>query len=398
VKVPLLDLNAQNHALAPELKAAFERVFGHGRFILGEEVAAFEDACAQELGVKHAIGVSSGTDALLLALMTLGVGPGDEVVCPSFSFFATAGSIARVGARPVFADICPRCFNLDPESAAERITPQTKAIMPVHLFGQAAAMEPLLALARAHHLRVIEDAAQAFGATRNGQTAGGFGDFGCFSFFPTKNLGGLGDGGLLTTNDDALAEQARVLRVHGAAPKYHHAAIGGNFRLDALQAALLAVKLPHHRHYREARAANARRYLAALGEFEQGANPECAACGAESSGDRPSGPLILPRELPPNRHIWNQFTLRLPAAPGCDPAPREALRLSLAERGVAAEIYYPAPLNRQPCFAASQPHPCPVAERIAGEVLSIPVYPELTTEQIDRVAAAIGDFLSPGLG
>ncbi|GHC06778.1 DegT/DnrJ/EryC1/StrS family aminotransferase [Cerasicoccus arenae] len=394
IKVPLLDLNEQNHSLAAELTAAFERVLGHGQFILGQEVSAFEEAAAKELGARHAIGVSSGTDALLLALMALDIGPGDEVICPSFSFFASAGTIARLGAKPVFADICPVCFNLDPESVATLITPRTKAIMPVHLFGQAAAMESLLALARDHNLRVIEDAAQAFGAAYRGKALGTLGDFGCFSFFPSKNLGGFGDSGLITTEDDALAHRARILRVHGAEPKYYHSLIGGNFRIDALQAALLAVKLPHHRQYSHARATNAAEYNEKLGALP-GVIKErsCELCNTGPVSNQEAPRLILPQALPENTHIWNQYTVRLPAQPGANELPRDALKRWLNERDIGAEIYYPVPFHQQACFAYLDNAPCIESERAAREVLSIPIYPELAVDQRERVIEAITEFL-----
>ena len=258
--VPLFDTKIQNNALAADLQAAFARVLASGMFILGPEVQSFERQCADYLGVRHALGISSGTDAILLALMALDIGPGDEVLCPSFTFFATAGCVARTGAKPVFCDVRADTFNLDVTDAARRITPRTKAILPVHLYGQAAEMESVNALARQHGIKVIEDAAQAVGATQGGRRAGSFGDFGAFSFFPTKNLGAFGDAGLLTTNDDVLAERATLLRNHGAHPKYFHKFVGGNFRLDAVQAALLAVKLPHLDGYAQLRAANAARY------------------------------------------------------------------------------------------------------------------------------------------
>src|SRR5271154_4028980 len=249
MNVNLLDLKAQNGALETEFRDAFLRVLRSGHFILGPEVEKFERALAEFTGAKHALGVSSGTDAILLALMALGIGPGDEVLCPSFTFFATAGCVSRVGAKPVFVDSCPVCFNLDLRDAARRVTARTKAILPVHLFGQAAEMDGVLALAREHGLRVIEDVAQAIGATYRGRQVGTLGDFGTISFFPTKNLGALGDAGAVVTNDSALFERAKILRMHGMEPKYRHQVIGGNFRLDALQAAMLAVKLPHFNGY-----------------------------------------------------------------------------------------------------------------------------------------------------
>lgn len=378
--VPLFDTKLQNNALAPELQAAFARVLASGQFILGAEVQGFERQCAAYLGVRHALGISSGTDAILLALMALGIGPGDEVVCPSFTFFATAGCVTRTGARPVFCDVSADSFNLDVTDVARRITPHTKAIMPVHLYGQAADMTALNELARKHGVKVIEDACQAVGATQNGRPVGGLGDFGAFSFFPTKNLGAFGDAGLLTTNDDALAERALLLRNHGAQPKYYHQFVGGNFRLDAVQAALLAVKLPHLHAYAQRRAANAARYT------EQFAN--LPGVGTK---------LILPTAQPGNGHTWNQYTLRLPGAGGLPGAGRrEALRAWLAARQIGTEIYYPVPLHAQACFAAlgQTDADLPVSARLAGEVLSIPIFPELTPVQQDEVIAAVREFLA----
>ena len=254
--VPLLDLSAQHQALEPELREAFARVLKSGHFILGPEVERLEKMIAEFTGAKHALGVSSGTDAILLALMALGIGPGDEVLCPSFTFFATAGCVARVGAKPVFVDSDPIIFNLDVDDAERRVTPRTKAIIPVHLFGQAADMDRVTLLARSRGLRVIEDAAQSLGAAYGPRQTGTMGDFGTISFFPTKNLGAFGDAGALVTNNEALYKRAKILRMHGMEPKYLHAYIGGNFRIDALQAALLAVKLPHFNGYTEARRRN----------------------------------------------------------------------------------------------------------------------------------------------
>lgn len=374
--VPLFDTKIQNNALSADLQAAFARVLASGQFILGPEVQGFERQCAEYLGVKHALGISSGTDAILLALMALGIGPGDEVICPSFTFFATAGCVARTGATPVFCDVRADTFNLDVADAARRITPRTKAIIPVHLYGQAAEMEALNALARQHGFKVIEDACQAVGATQGGRSVGGLGDFGTFSFFPTKNLGAFGDAGLLTTNDDALAQRATLLRNHGAHPKYYHQFVGGNFRLDALQAALLAVKLPQLDGYTQRRTANAARYRAQLN-------------GLPGVGTR----LILPASQSGNGHAWNQFTVRLPGA-----GRRAALRDWLAARQIGTEIYYPVPLHAQACFAALRQTDTdlPVSARLAGEVLSLPIFPELTAAQQDEVVAAVADFLAAG--
>ncbi len=379
--VPLLDLNAQNLALEPELKAAFERVLRHGQFILGKEVTDFEAAIACFTSAKHALGVSSGTDAILLALMAAGIGPADEVLCPSYTFFATAGCVARVGAKPVFVDADPVTFNLDVADAARRVTPRTKAIIPVHLFGQAADMHAVMALARKHNLLVIEDAAQSLGGGFRRRQLGTIGHMGTYSFFPSKNLGAFGDAGMLVTNDDELAEKARLLRTHGSKPKYYHKLVGGNFRLDALQAALLAVKLPHYAGYTERRQANAAYYTQHLSAL-----PGVALVNTASSDAR----LLLPVALPGNDHIWNQYTLRVPGA-----GRRDALRTALEARNIGTEIYYPVPMHMQECFryCGFQTVDLPVAMRLAGEALSLPIYPELSRLQQDEVLNAIREFL-----
>jgi dTDP-4-amino-4,6-dideoxygalactose transaminase len=377
--VPLLDLNRQNAALHDELAAAFERVLRSGHFILGPEVEALEKECAAFLGARHTIAVSSGTDAILVALMALGIGPGDEVICPTFTFFATAGCVARVGATPVFADVDPVTFNLDPADAARRITPRTKAVIPVHLFGQSAEMEPLLALAEERGFAVIEDAAQALGARHHGRACGTIGDVGTFSFFPSKNLGGFGDGGLVATNRDDLAEKIRLLRAHGAKPKYYHKMVGGNFRLDALQCALLRVKLPHLPAYSAARQRNAAAYDAQLGQL-----PGVARAGAPLAT---AARFVLPVALPHNDHIWNQYTLRVPG-----PGRRDALRQHLAGAGINTEIYYPLPLHHQECFGHLTPVELPVAEQLGSEVVSIPVFPELTDAETGAIAAGLASY------
>jgi len=391
MNVNLLDLKPQNAALEPELQEAFMRVLRSGHFILGPEVERFERALAEFTGAKHALGVSSGTDAILVALMALGIGPGDEVLCPSFTFFATAGCVARVGAKPVFVDSCPVCFNIDVRDAARRITPRTKAILPVHLFGQAAEMDGVLALARQHDLRVIEDAAQAMGATYRGKQVGTFGDFGTISFFPTKNLGALGDAGALLTNDTALFERAKILRMHGMDPKYYHQVIGGNFRLDALQAAMLSVKLPHFNDYTAGRRRNAALYTERLGQLPGVQVALAGDCGcAKAGGGETNTRLILPVAYPHNGHIWNQYTLRVIGA-----GRRDALRAHLTARGVGSEIYYPLPLHEQACFAnlGGKPEDLPWAHRLAGEVMSLPIYPEIPAEQIEQVCVVIAEFL-----
>jgi dTDP-4-amino-4,6-dideoxygalactose transaminase len=369
VPVPLLDLQVQHAAIATEVEAAVLDVLRSGHYILGPRVAAFEARCGALCGTPHALGVSSGTDALLIALMGLGIGPGDEVVTTPFSFFATAGCVHRVGARPVFADIDPATFNLDPSALEAAVTPRTRAVIPVHLFGQCADMDAILDVARRHGLAVIEDAAQALGAACGDRPAGSMGTAGAFSFFPSKNLGGAGDGGLVTTRDAALHERLVRLRNHGSQPKYHHALVGGNFRLDALQAAVLDVKLPHLAAWTDARRRNAARYRELL---------------APLAAD---GRLVLPCEAPGRRHVWNQFTLRVPGA-------RDALRAHLAARGIGTEVYYPIPLHLQECFAAlgHRPGDFPASEAACREALSLPVFPELTPAQQDEVVAAVLAF------
>ena len=371
IHVPLLDLNQQNQPLAAELKDTFARVLDSSQFILGPEVTEFERQVAAGVGATHAIGVSSGTDALLLSLMALDIGPGDQVLCPSFTFFATAGSVSRTGATPVFVDSLDDDFNLDLEDAARRVTDKTKAIIPVHLFGQAADMDAVQRLASAHDLMVLEDAAQSMGTQFGEKKAGTMGDLCAFSFFPSKNLGGFGDGGMITTNDDALAERVRILRVHGGAPKYYHKAIGGNFRLDPLQAALLLAKLGHLPVYIAKRRANAATYLERL---------------AESAPVR-EGRLLLPSEMSGRTHTWNQFTLRVTNGK------RDALMEHLAANQIGSAIYYPVPLHRQECFSnlAGVEARLPICEKMADEVLSIPIYPELSTEQIDHVINTIAN-------
>lgn len=374
--VPLLDVNAQNHPLEQELTAAFTRVLRSGRFILGEEVEAFEAECAAFVGAAHGVSMSSGTDALLAAFMALGIGPGDEVLCPAFTFFATAGCIARTGAVPVFWDVTADTFNLDVNSAAGRLTPRTKAIVPVHLFGQAAEMDPIAGFAADNNLQVVEDVAQAIGATYHGRGCGTLGDMGCFSFFPSKNLGGFGDGGFVTTNDPELAEKLRRIRNHGMHPRYYHSSVGANFRMDALQCALLRVKLRHLPDYTAGRAANAKYYVDSISGLP-GMSP---------------ARLVLPATLPHNGHVWNQFTLRVPGE-----SRRDALKQHLASCGIGCEIYYPVPLHHQTCFKHLPAHAiqtCPVSEALTHEVLSIPIYAELSAAQRDEVVAAIGSWLA----
>lgn len=380
MNVPLLDARRQNGPLEAELEAAFRRVLQSGRFILGPEVERFENAAAAVAGARYAIGVSSGTDAILVALMALGVKPGDEVICPAFTFFATAGCVARLGATPVYADSRADSFNIDPEKVEALITSRTKAIIPVHLYGQSADMDPILEMARRHGIAVIEDAAQSFGAAYRGRPVGALGELGTVSFYPSKNLGALGEAGLVLTNRPDLADQARLLRDHGARPKYFHSVVGGNFRMDALQAALLAVKLPHLAEYTAARQANMRKYNGALEELP----------GRETVEVRP------PAILADRSHIANQYTLRVRrgAAWPWTESPRDALARWLGERGIGCEIYYPVPLHAQPCFqTGGARRSLPVAEMLAGEAISLPVFPELTAEERGAVTDAILEFV-----
>ena len=366
MKVPLLDLKAQYATIREEVRAAIDRVCESQQFILGPEVTAFEAEVAAHCGAKFAVGMSSGTDALLAALMAVGVGPGDEVVTSAYSFFASAGTIARLGARPVFVDIEPRTFNLDPMRLAERITPRTKVIMPVHLFGRCCDMEAIGTIAKAHGVSVIEDAAQAIGAADDrGRIAGTIGAIGCLSFFPSKNLGGFGDGGMVLTNDPELAERLRILRVHGSKPKYHHEIIGGNFRLDALQAAVLRVKLKYLGGWTKARRENADRYRALFKEHRLDA-------------------ISLPDDHP--GHIYNQFVIRT--------RDRDRLQRFLADQSVGTEIYYPVPLHIQSCFGelGYRIGDMPGAEAASRETLALPIYPELTLDAQCYVMRQVATF------
>jgi len=357
--IPLLDLKAQYASLRDEVREAVDRVMDSQQFILGPEVEALEREVAEYCHCRHAIGVSSGTDALLVVLMALDIRPGDEVITSSYSFFATAGAIARLGAKPVFVDIDAATFNIDPAGMESMITPKTRAILPVHLFGQMADMDAILTIAGKHKLPVIEDAAQAIGAERSGRRAGSVGDAACLSFFPSKNLGGAGDGGMVTTNNAELAERVRMLRNHGFKTKYHNELLGGNFRLDALQAAILRVKLRHLDLWTEGRQKNA-------AEYRQVLQPGVG----------------LPREVA-KRHVYNQFVIRHPR--------RDALIEHLKAQKIGCEVYYPVPLHLQKCFESLgyRAGDFPVSERAAKETLALPIYPELTNEMIRRIACAI---------
>jgi len=363
--VPLLDLTRYGAELDDEIARAVAEVFRTGRFVLGPANDDFEAALAKFLGARHVVGVSSGTDALLAALMALEIGPGDEVVTSPFSFFASAGVVARLGARPVFVDIEPATFNLDPSRLEAALTPRTKAIQPVHLYGQCADMDPILEVASRRGIPVLEDACQAIGASYRGRAAGTLGAMGAFSFYPTKNLGAAGDAGAVATGDDRLASSLRSLRVHGSSATYFHDRVGGNFRLDALQAAVLGVKLTRLPAWNERRRAIAKRY---------------DACFA---GAAAAGRLTAPVEAPGRRHAYHQYVVRVPD--------RDGVRRRLSERGVASSVFYPVPLHLQTCFRdlGGRPGDFPEAERAAGEVLAIPVFPELTDAEVERVADAV---------
>ena len=366
--VPLLDLKAQYTPIRAEILDAITRVCDSQYFVMGPEVDGLERELAAMLETNYAIGVSSGTDALLIAMMALGIGPGDEVITPTYSFFATAGCVTRLGATPVFVDIDPVTFNVAPAAIEAALSPRTKAIIPVHLYGLVAEMEAIRAIADRAGAVVIEDAAQAIGAKRHGTQAGNFGIAGCLSFFPSKNLGAFGDGGLVTTNDAALAAEIKLLRNHGAEPKYYHSRIGGNFRIDALQAAVLRIKAPHLAGWTAARRRNADRYRALF---------------AEAGLDRE---LTLPVEPDGSFHIYNQFVIR-----GRD---RDALRAHLTARQIGTEIYYPVPFHRQECFAplGAPVDGFPHADAAANTSTALPIYGELTEAQQREVVNAIADF------
>ena len=365
---PLLDLKAQFAPIRDEIMSALARVMESQHFILGPEVQAFEHELAAFVGARSAVGCASGSDALLLSLLALGIAPGDEVITTPFTFVATAGAVARVGAVPVFVDIEGETLNIDPGLMRAAITERTRAIIPVHLFGLAADLEPILQVAKEHRLAVIEDAAQAIGARYRGVHVGTLGNFGCFSFFPSKNLGGAGDGGLVTTNDPALAEHLRLLRAHGSDRKYHYQILGTNSRLDALQAAILRVKLAHLEEWARARQNKAERYRALFAER-----------GLEGFVKLPSAPAD-------RVHVYNQFVIRCPE--------RDALREFLRDRGIPTEIYYPKPLHLQPAFAYLGYQPCqlPQAEAASREALALPIYPELMEDHQAMVVRTIAQF------
>lgn len=375
MNVPLLDLKAQYRTIRDEVRAVMDEVCDAQYFIMGPKVEEFEKAVAAYSGAKFAVGVSSGTDALLIALMALDIRPGDEVVTSPFTFFATAGVIHRLHAKPVFVDIDPLTFNIDPAQIEAAITPRTKAILPVHLYGQMADMDPIMALARRRHIPVIEDGAQSIGAEYKGRRCGSIGDMGCFSFFPSKNLGAFGDAGMVLTNDQALYDKLKLLRVHGAPSTYFHKFVGGNFRLDAIQAAILNVKLKYLDGWSDGRKKNAAYYDQAF-----------TVAGLTARGSIQTPPAVYRKSGDRHDHIYNQYTLRA--------KDRDKLQAHLKAKSIGCAVYYPLPLHLQECFA---PLGCPAgtfpaAEKAAAEVISLPIYPELTDEMKTYVVSAIAEF------
>ncbi len=365
MKVPLLDLKRQYSSIKDEINGAIQNVLDHGMFIMGPEVKELEAELARYCGVKNGIGVASGTDALLLSLRGLNIGPGDEVVTTTFSFFATAGVISRLGAKPVFVDIDEKTFNIDPRLIEKAITPRTKAILPVHLYGQVAEMDEILKVAAKHKLPVVEDAAQAIGAEYKGKKAGQFGVTGCYSFFPSKNLGAYGDGGFIVTDDDNLAEMIRKLRVHGAKPKYHHSMVGYNSRLDSIQAAVLLIKLKYLPQWHEARRQKAANYNGLLKDIEQ---------------------VRTPFVHDYNYHIYHQYTILAEN--------RDGLKNHLKSKEIGFDTYYPLPLHLQECYQYLnyKTGDLPVSERLANLAISLPVFPELTDQEQEYVAQTIREF------
>jgi len=369
MNVPLLDLSEQNAKLRPQIEAALGRVLDTNGFILGDEVKALEGELANYCGTQYAIGCASGSDALLLALMALDIKPGDEVITTPYSFFASVSAITRLGAVPVFVDIDPETYNIDTALIEEKITSKTKAIEPVHLYGQCSNMTRLIEISEKHGIPIIEDAAQAIGAEDNGRRAGSIGAVGCFSFYPSKNLGGMGDGGFISTNDEAVAKKLFALRVHGSEERYHHKWVGLNSRLDGFQGAVLRIKLPHLDDWSNARKANADIYRDKLFSIEN------------------AGSIRLPKERGNVRHIYNQFVISIPER-------RDELRKFMTERSIGTDIYYPIPLHLQECFSylGYSDGDLPVAEQAAAETLAIPIFPELKPEQIAYTADTINEF------
>jgi dTDP-4-amino-4,6-dideoxygalactose transaminase len=375
MQVPLLDLKAQYSLIKTDVESAVAEVLQSQRFILGPKVEECEEAIARYCGCSHAIGMSSGSDALLACLMAENIGPGDEVITTPYTFFATVGAIARVGATPVFIDIDPQTYNLNANEIESKITKQTRAIIPVHLYGQMADMDVVMSVARKYGLIVIEDAAQAIGAQYKGRSAGSIGHYGCFSFFPSKNLGAAGDGGMVVTQDSDRADKLKCLRSHGSKPKYHHKIIGGNFRLDALQAAIVTVKLKYLDQWTAARQRNAKNYSELLSD------------ALASLSDQSFAPVTIP-PVKTDRHIFNQYVIRT--------SRRDQLQDWLKQKKIETEIYYPVPMHLQECFSylGHKVGAFPESERAANETLALPIYPELSADQINYVVDSIRDFVS----
>ena len=370
--VPLLDVARGNDPLKEQYKEVFNEILETGRFIGGPNCQGLEESVAEVCDAKHGVGCASGSDALLLALMAVGIKPGDEVICPSFTFFATASAIDRLGAVPVFADIVPGTFNIDPAHVETLVTEKTKAIVPVHLFGQCADMDAIMSIATRHDLKVIEDCAQSIGATWNGQPCGSIGTVGCFSFYPTKNLGGFGDGGMLTTNDDRVEDRLRLLANHGMRPRYYHTEVGINSRLDSIQAAMLGVKIKH------------------LDSISAGRQDNAANYGRLFAESGLSSRVTTPIRNVRCGHVWNQYTIRISGDQS-----RDEVRQQLADRNVGSEIYYPVPLHQQACFAklGYRAGDLPETEKAAGEVLALPIFPELKLAEQEYVVDSLCSIL-----
>ncbi len=374
--VALLDVGRGNQPLRDEILAAIAEVYDSGRFLFGPAVSELESTVATICNTQTAVGCASGSDALLLALMANDIGPGDEVIVPSFTFFATASCVSRLGAKIVFADIDPKTYNISPAAIEAAITPRTRAIIPVHLFGQSAAMDEIAKIGEKHSLAIIEDAAQAIGAAYHGRPVGSWGQCGCISFYPTKNLGGLGDGGMLATNSEKFADRVRLCASHGMRPRYYHSIVGINSRLDTIQATALAIKIRHLSQYNAARRENAERY-----------NTLFTDAGIASVSD--GSEIQLPYQDPAALHVWNQYSLRVVGGR------RDSLRQFLADRKIGSEIYYPVPLHQQECYAdlGVEPGSLPETEKASQEILHLPIYPELTAQEQETVVSAIGEFL-----
>jgi dTDP-4-amino-4,6-dideoxygalactose transaminase len=387
MKVPLLDLKPQYQLLKKEIDEAVQKVIESQYFIMGPDVAKLEEEINQYLGCKYSVGVTSGTDALLLALMAIGIKPGDEIIVPTYSFFATAGVVARLNATPVFTDVDPVTFNMDPKDFEKRITSKTKAVIPVHLYGQSAEMDEIVSIAKKHNIKIIEDCAQAIGTQyKDGKFVGSIGDIGCFSFFPSKNLGCFGDGGIVTTNDEELYHMMKIMRMHGMEPKYYHKVIGGNFRLDSLQAAVLRIKLPQLDSWSAKRRENADTYTKLF--IQAGLAEEAGKIKHDAKNK-----ILLPKAIYDNAagvknfHIFNQFIIRVAEK-------RDELLDFIRKNEIGCDVYYPVPFHRQECFTYlnCNDEEYPVSNQAAVTSLALPIFPELTNEQLKFVVGTIAEF------